>query len=117
MLRERKTRGQSFSEYALIFGLVVGAIVAVQTYVKRGLQAKIADVANAVSDAGVGVPLGPGVTLGDTRQWEPGYMHSSYTSSQDTDLEETMSGGSISRTQTEGSQRSGSQTIDAPPVR
>ncbi len=37
-----KKKAQSIVEYAILIGLIAAAVVAMQIYVKRGLQAKIA---------------------------------------------------------------------------
>ena len=44
-----KRKGQSTAEYAIVIGLVIAAAVAMQVYVKRGLQGKMKD---AVDDNG-----------------------------------------------------------------
>ena len=41
MLRHRKA--QSTAEYVIVLGLIVAAVIAMQTYVKRGLQGRIRD--------------------------------------------------------------------------
>jgi len=40
MLRQSR-KGQSTAEYAIVIGLVIAAAVAMQVYVKRGIQAKV----------------------------------------------------------------------------
>lgn len=67
-------KGQNIVEYAVLIALVVGAAVAMQTYVKRGLQGKVKD---AVDHDGIA-----GATIGDasltfkTKQYEPYYTES-----------------------------------------
>jgi len=39
--RIRNRRAQSTAEYAVLLGLVVGVIITMQTYVKRGWQARV----------------------------------------------------------------------------
>ena len=62
-----RRRGQSLLEYAILVGAVVTALAAMQTYLRRGLQARIAD-------AGMRDAI-PGTT--DVPQYEPYYNVSS----------------------------------------
>lgn len=41
-------KGQGLAEYALIFSIVIAALLAMQTYVKRGLQGKYKDAADEI---------------------------------------------------------------------
>jgi Flp pilus assembly pilin Flp len=54
-----KKRGQSTAEYAVLIALVVAAVVGMQTYVKRGLQARMKDAGDDYITA-----------LGATKQYE-----------------------------------------------
>ena len=65
MLR-RKRSGQSTAEYAIVIGLVIAAAVAMQVYVKRGIQAKIKGVVDYKPEARF-----------VTNQFEPDYLSSS----------------------------------------
>ncbi len=53
-------RAQATAEYAILFAVVIGAAMGVQSYVKRALQARIHDAANQFIDA----------TGGENYQWE-----------------------------------------------
>lgn len=46
----RDRRGQNTAEYAILIGLVVAAAIGMQTYVKRGLQAKAKDAGDGFYD-------------------------------------------------------------------
>lgn len=70
MKRKKIMRGQSTAEYAVLIGLVVAAVLAMQTYVKRGLQAKLADGADVLSKANEGSAL---TVNKDYAQFEPYY--------------------------------------------
>jgi len=66
-------KGQNIAEYSILIALVIAAAVAMQTYVKRGIQGRVAD---AVDNA-------PAADLGDagtinftTKQYEPYYLES-----------------------------------------
>ena len=54
-----KRRAQSTLEYALMIAVVVGALIAMQVYVKRGLQGKLKD-----STDQIGEQYSPGFTTG-----------------------------------------------------
>lgn len=41
-------KGQSLTEYALIFSVVLAALIAMQTYVKRGLQGRYREATDTV---------------------------------------------------------------------
>ena len=62
-------RGQSTAEYAVVIALVLGAVIGMQTYVKRAINARIQEGADRV------LPT----TLGVRRQFEPGYATSDVT--------------------------------------
>lgn len=87
MLRKRK--GQSTVEYALIIGVIVAALVGMQTYVKRGLQARYHDgMQFLASETG---------TIGATTQYEPYYSDSSYSVTQNRNENEAVAarGGTV----------------------
>lgn len=72
MLRKLRTRikGQSTAEYAILIALVIGAVVAMQTFARRALQARIRDAAvYMVTEDDLG---------GNTLQYEPYYADSAY---------------------------------------
>ncbi len=99
-------RGQNTAEYAILIGLVIAAAIAMQTYVKRGLQGGIKF---AVDKAG---------KSGGQGQYEPYYLESSYdtTVSAYKDREETQAGGKVIReygadSKLKTTTRSGQQTI------
>lgn len=93
MLR-RLRRAQSTAEYAILIGLVVGAVLAMQIYVRRGLQGRIRDVVDYVGDEG------------DTQarliftgeQYEPYYLSAdAHTDQAITEDEELQRGGGVRR--------------------
>lgn len=66
-------RAQYLAESALIFSLVIAAIIAMQTYVKRGLQGRYRDATDKIG-------LALRTTKGDSTlplQYEPYYTHKS----------------------------------------
>jgi len=73
----RTSRGQSTAEYVILVSIVIASAVAMQTYVKRGLQGKVKDVTDNVGfglkDAGFGAL---------TSQYEPYYASSDFVVTQ-----------------------------------
>ncbi len=107
MLRHRKA--QSTAEYVIVLGLIVAAVIAMQTYVKRGFQGRIKDAVDYVDNGD-----GSSVSFA-TKQYEPYYLESSFTSERSSeDTENLAEQGAVTRTSTETSQRSGAQTILVP---
>ena len=52
MLRKLNSlRAQSTAEYAIVFGLVIAAVIGMQTYVKRGWQARVRVESDQMSNA------------------------------------------------------------------
>ncbi len=67
----KNRKGQNTAEYALLISLVVAAIIAMQTYTQRTLQARIRDASQYLVNATSG--------LGNsTVQYEPYYLESDY---------------------------------------
>ncbi len=69
-------RGQSTAEYAILIGVVIGALVAMQTYVKRGAQGRIKAVVDSYTAGSVGSGQ---IAVTNTRtQYEPYYLESNF---------------------------------------
>ena len=66
-----KKKGQNTAEYAILISLVVAAVIAMQTYVQRGLQSRMR---GAVREYLVGETA----ELGDTVQYEPYYLETNF---------------------------------------
>ena len=103
MLRRKKT-GQSTAEYAIVIGLVIAAAVAMQVYVKRGIQAKIKGVVDYQPDK-----------MFTTGQYEPDYATSDMNSTRNmTQKNEDKGAGLVERTLSQDSSlRSGTQNTAA----
>lgn len=74
MFRKLKNKkAQNTAEYAILIALVIGAVVAMQTYAQRALQGRIRDASvymkNQTNEFG-----------GDTLQYEPYYTNTKSTS-------------------------------------
>ena len=71
MLLKLGKRGQTTAEYAILFAIVVGAVVGMQLYVKRGLQGR---VRNAVDTVALDAAADAGAdNLFTGEQYEPYY--------------------------------------------
>ena len=67
-------KSQSTAEYAILFGLIIAAALAMQTYIKRSLNAKMKDAGDALTSVS-GDITGDGIKLGTTKQYEPYYSN------------------------------------------
>ncbi|MFA5118831.1 MAG: hypothetical protein WC695_08290 [Candidatus Omnitrophota bacterium] len=77
MFIRSKKRAQSTLEYAVIIAVVVGALIAMQIYVKRGLQGRLRQATDDVGD-----------------QFSPGNTNYHYITNSFVNSDETSSGGS-----------------------
>lgn len=94
MLRKLAKTAQSTAEYAIIIAVVVGAAVAMQVYVKRGIQGRVHDVVDYVgnaNDTGAKEIFKGG-------QYEPYYLSSAAKSkTSGTTTESMVDGGAVSK--------------------
>jgi len=97
-------RGQNTAEYAILIGVIVAAAIAMQIYVRRGMQARIKDAVDYSM-------TNPG-SIFNTAQYEPEYMQSSYETTSESEGYESMAiGGEVTRGITnEFTSRTGSLT-------
>lgn len=92
-----KQRGQSVTEYAIVFSIVAAAVIGMQIFVKRGLQAKQRDASNYFT-AVTGDAALVGGALNTTKQYEPYYAESDYSVNQGrSDTEGLATGGIYSK--------------------
>lgn len=88
-----KKRGQNTAEYAILIGVIVAAAIAMQIYVRRGMQARIKDAVDysvTIDDDGENVF--------NSTQYEPYYMESSLATESTSARSESMAkGGEITR--------------------
>src|SRR5262249_19982150 len=66
----KNKKAQNTAEYALLISLVVAAIIAMQTYAQRALQARVRDASQFMAATTN--------QLGNSVQYEPYYLTSSY---------------------------------------
>ncbi len=85
----KNKKGQNTAEYAILIALVIGAAVAMQTYVKRGMQGGVKYAVDKVKRTDT-------TTFG---QYEPYYLESSSetTKSVYKDTAQTEEGGKVTR--------------------
>jgi len=109
MLRLKNKKAQSTAEYVVVLGLIVAAVVAMQTYIKRGFQGRLKDAVDYVDQGG---QSGNVVTFNGNEQYEPYYLSSTFnTNRSDNSTQELFTGGSVNRTSNEGTTRIGYQNI------
>ncbi|MBU1998969.1 MAG: hypothetical protein ABIG46_00675 [Candidatus Omnitrophota bacterium] len=86
-------KGQSTAEFAILIGLVIGAVVAMQVYIKRGLQGKMKDAVD-YSDTDTAAVFSTG-------QYEPYYASSQSSTAQSaSETTNTQTGGAVDKTET-----------------
>jgi uncharacterized protein (UPF0333 family) len=70
----KKSKAQTTAEYAILLGLVIAAAVAMQVYVKRGIQARMHDASRSLANQTSTLDMGQNAEY----QYEPYYLNSSY---------------------------------------
>lgn len=98
MFRLFRKKAQSTAEYAIILALVIGAVTAMQIYIKRGMQGKIKDVVDykGVVDQGLGSASERFSFSGN--QYEPGQTSSKVASERErSETEAQLKGGGKTR--------------------
>ncbi len=95
MLNNR--RGQSTAEYAILIAVVIAAVVGMQLYVKRGMQAKFRDMSDVYTAQGGTVA---GTAIATTQQYEPYYTATGplTTITNNTEHSNMAAGGVITKT-------------------
>lgn len=108
-IRLANRKAQTTAEYAILFGLVVGALLAMQIYIRRGLQGRLKD---AVDHTGAGgVVAGEELTF-STGQYEPYYLTSSTSNTQSSNESENVKeGGEASKTSNASTSATRSTTV------
>ena len=90
LLHNRKA--QNTAEYALLIALVVAGIIAMQTYAQRGLQARVRDAADYMTED---------ATLSKhgflLKQYEPYYLQSDYNVTRDSNETQKLGNNLISK--------------------
>jgi Flp pilus assembly pilin Flp len=91
----KNKRAQTTAEYAILLGLVAGVFIAMQLYIRRGLQGRVRDV---VDHTGTGGPVAGEQFEFSGDQFEPGYTSSaSQRESHSPQKEEMPQGGGFKK--------------------
>jgi hypothetical protein len=104
----KNKKAQNTAEYAILIALVVGGVIAMQTYAQRTLQARLRDASVAFRDQTVGISTSNQAT---TLQYEPYYTNSAtkmekgsskeqtYKETTDVNINKKLSDGFVDRTE------------------
>lgn len=99
----RNKKAQTTAEYAILIAVVVAALVAMQTYVKRGLQGRMRDATDTFANTTS--------NIGSTTQYEPYYLNqATNVASTTNETENVQAGGAINRGTNATTNREGRQT-------
>ena len=106
--KQFKKKAQSTVEYAILIGIIVAAAMAMQTYIKRSLQAKQKDAADMLTSVRGNISVAAGNTAGNavsmrlsnTYQYEPYYLvrHSKTTTTKKNISKNVSAGGAYTGT-------------------
>ena len=91
----RNRNGQSTAEYAIVLSIVIAAVIGMQIYVKRGLQAKVKGAIDHLAVGVAGNAGGANGNIGTMAQYEPYYAESNYTVNQNSSATDTYSNGGL----------------------
>ncbi len=101
-------KGQNTAEYAILIGVIVAAAIAMQIYIRRGMQARIKDSVDftLTADDSSSTNL-----FSSDKQYEPYYMNTNLTttSSGKTSQELQQGGGVIRNSLYDTTERTGNQ--------
>ena len=108
MLKRLNKTAQTTAEYAVLIALVIGAVVAMQVYVRRGINGRIQEV---VDHTGQGGDVGGTTLQFSGKQVEPYYLSSTSQTSQSSTNNEILSEGSaVNRTESNETTATQTQT-------
>lgn len=101
-------RGQNTAEYAILIGVIVAAAIAMQIYIRRGMQARIKDAVDFTRTADDDA----GGNIFTNSQYEPYYMSTDMTTTQtgSTSQQLQTGGGIVKDSISEAVERTGNQT-------
>jgi hypothetical protein len=108
--RLNSRKGQNTAEYAILIGVIVAAAIAMQIYIRRGMQARIKDAVDFTKTADDSGPAGFDNIFSET-QYEPYYMETSFNTTQSGRRGEglTTGGGFFRDVQSDVTERTGNQ--------
>lgn len=95
MFRLKDERAQSTLEYAVIIAVIVGALIAMQVYIKRGIQGRFREASDQIGE-----------------QFSPDTSTYNYTTTSNSAQTENLLSGETTTNITKGSQnRTGTETV------
>ncbi len=93
-------RGQNTAEYAILIGVIVAAAIAMQIYIRRGMQARVRDAVEFTKTADDDGDLSSNIFT--SNQYEPYYMQTNFQTTQyGTTREQLQEGGGMERSSIE----------------
>ena len=95
MRNGRKAKGQSTAEYAVVIAIVLGAVIGMQTFVKRGLQARYKVATDALASVKGANDLAS--FNSNLPQFEPYYAEQNIVSSRGENYNETYALGKFGK--------------------
>ncbi len=103
-------RGQNTAEYAILIGVIVAAAIAMQIYVRRGMQARVKEAVDWTTTSDE--QSGTGINIFEQKQYEPYYLATNYVTTQTGAVSEQQQagGGVIRDSQSDVTQRQGNQS-------
>jgi hypothetical protein len=107
-IKWNEKKGQNTAEYAILIGVIVAAAIAMQVYIRRGMQSRIKDAVD-YSKNGENNELSNFFT--GEKQYEPYYLSSNFTTAQQGDVTEALQtgGGVVRDSMSDTTSRSGNQ--------
>ncbi len=101
-------KGQNTAEYAILIGVIVAAAIAMQIYIRRGMQARVRD---AVDYTRTGSNNELSNFFSSDKQYEPYYLSSNMTTSQSGMVGEALQqgGGVVRDSISDSTARTGNQ--------
>jgi len=110
MIRRRNKRGQSLLELGILFAIVVGALMAMKTYVGRGLNNRI-KMASDRPETYTGSD-GVLVSFGGDGQYEPQYNTGNVTTTADSnETKSAINGGNVTVSGNDYNTKSGNEKV------
>lgn len=98
MRSDRRSKGQSTAEYAIVLSIVLAAVIGMQTYMKRGLQGRYKSVTDAMTSTPAASPDGTITVSTGPTQYEPYYARESMTTARNDGYTESRDSAGISKT-------------------
>jgi gas vesicle protein len=108
-IKLNQKRGQNTAEYAILIGVIVAAAIAMQIYIRRGMQARLKDAVDFTQTADD--DAGNSFFNSAVKQYEPYYLESNFQTTQEgkTTEELQVGGGVVRNSLGDATSRTGNQ--------